>query len=532
MRMKDKVKEYLRASYSGLAIKTTEELRATREVLSAVEELSADDRKIDLCSWDALNGLRALSTDEDNPAGVCRMTLDAGLTDPLDMLNHFRGVPDDRGPLTVILHDFHLYLEDTDPLLIRTIKECLAIGRERNMCLLFMGCRQVIPPELEREITTIQFDLPTEGEIGTLLDTIAQATGLPAPEGPERQRVIDAAKGLGSLQVADVISLAVIRHRGFNAEAIGQEKALEVQKSGALELVDTSTNLDDIGGLATLKKWLVQRRETCTDRAVEFGLPTPRGVLILGIPGTGKSLTAKATAAILGRPLLRLDAGSLYSSLLGRTEEAIREVIATVEAISPCILWIDELEKAVAGSRSSGQSDGGTSARVFGTLLSWLQEKTSPVFVVATANDVSQLPPELLRKGRFDELFFVDLPTPMELESIWAIQLKKFFRDPADYNLTRLASRTAGFTGAEVEQVVIDALYAAFGDRGVLQEDHLIAAAAGTKPLSETMAEQVTALQTWAKGRAKPASRSGEDSRTSVSSTLGKRNLQGISGLN
>jgi len=236
-------------------------------------------------------------------------------------------------------------------------------------------------------------------------------------------------------------------------------------------------------------------------------LPTPKGLLIVGVPGTGKSLAAKATASLLGRPLLKLDAGRLYGGLVGQSEGNLRAVIATCEAIAPCVLWIDEIEKAFAGSKSSGMTDGGTSSRVFGSFLSWMQEKKSPVFVVATANDVTQLPPEFLRKGRFDELFFVDLPTRQEREAIWSIQIAKYARKPKAYNLGALAIGSDGFTGAEIEQAFIEGLYEAFPKGREPDTVGLGAILAKQVPLSRLMGEQIAALRSWSIGRARPATK-------------------------
>ena len=231
----------------------------------------------------------------------------------------------------------------------------------------------------------------------------------------------------------------------------------------------------------------------------------PKGLLILGIPGTGKSLTAKATSAVLGVPLLKLDAGRIFAGLVGQSESNLRSVIQTAEAIAPVVLWIDELEKGFSGSRSSGATDGGTSARVFGSLISWLQEKTAPVFVVATANDVSQLPPEMLRKGRWDELFFVDLPNREERELIWQIQVAKHGRDTRQFDLAQLSKSTDGLTGAEIEQVFIDAMYRAFAEEEEPSDFTIGEVLVDFVPLSKLMAEQITGLRQWAKGRARAA---------------------------
>ena len=263
--------------------------------------------------------------------------------------------------------------------------------------------------------------------------------------------------------------------------------------------------LDDIGGLDVLKDWLRKRKDAFSQRARAYGLPTPRGLLIVGVPGTGKSLTAKATASVFGRPLLKLDAGKLYGSLVGESESNLRSVIQVAEAIAPCILFIDELEKGFAGSKSSGSTDGGTSSRVFGSFISWMQDKQAPVFVVATANDVTQLPPELLRKGRWDDMFFVDLPSAAEREQIWRVQIQKHAREAKTYDLKALSRASEAHTGAEIEQAFIDSLYAGFAHEREPDMRDIQQALSESVPLSQLMAEQINALRKWSTGRCRMA---------------------------
>ena len=254
-----------------------------------------------------------------------------------------------------------------------------------------------------------------------------------------------------------------------------------------------------------LKEWLIRRSGAFGRAAKAYGLPAPKGLLIVGIPGTGKSLTAKATAGAFGLPLLRLDMGCVFGGLVGQSEANLRSVIQTAEAIAPCVLWIDEIEKGFSGSKSNGSTDGGTSSRVFGSFLSWMQEKDKPVFVVATANDVSQLPPEFLRKGRFDEMFFVDLPEALERAQIWDIVIKHHGRKPTDFDTVVLSRACEQFTGAEIEAVFIDAMHEAFAEgREPLPKD-ILAAMTNTVPLANLMDGQIGALRHWAKGRAREA---------------------------
>jgi len=268
-----------------------------------------------------------------------------------------------------------------------------------------------------------------------------------------------------------------------------------------LEYYPVEESMQDIADLAGLKSWLAKRRRILDEpeKARKYGLTFPKGVLLLGVPGCGKSLCAKAVAMEWSLPLLKLDPSSLYSKYMGESEQNFKRAMQIAEEMAPLILWIDELEKAFA--QNQGDQDGGTSSRIFGTFLSWLQDRDGDVFVVATANDVSRLPPEFLRKGRFDEIFFVDLPVEEAREEILRIHLEKREKDPLDFDLGHLSRVTEGFTGAELEQIIVAALYTAFANGDPLSDEHLLAEIAATRPLSETMREKITALRTWAAGR-------------------------------
>ena len=284
-----------------------------------------------------------------------------------------------------------------------------------------------------------------------------------------------------------------------------EEKSQIIRKSGLLEYQEASQSLDDIGGLTTLKHWLRRRDRAFSQAARDFGLPEPKGLLLLGVQGCGKSLTAKAIASAWSLPLIRLDMGRIYSGLVGSSEENLRRAIRVTESLAPVVLWVDEIEKGLAGVGGT-TGDGGVSARVFGTLLTWLQEKTAPVFVVATANRVDLLPPEMLRKGRFDDIFFVDLPTERERRDILSIVLRRRGRAPENFQLDALAQQTPSFSGAELEQAVVAAMYDAFADGAELNDAYLLAAVKQSVPLAVTMAHEVERLRDWAKTRTRPAS--------------------------
>lgn len=484
--MRNQITNYLRAGYPGLYLVSAEEARIEAEMKQVAQTMGHK-----LQAWSVTEGL------VDTADGHTREA-----QDPVQLLEAIAELPENT---IVLLKDFHLFTEDANPVVIRQVRECLRVGKTKGKALVIVGCRLALPPELEREFVVIPFALPDKDQLGVVLDAIARSAKLAKPENDEREQLLDAACGLTSIEAENAYALSAVETGRLCSTVVAREKANEVKKGGLLEVCSRVASLDDIGGLDCLKGWLLQRRDAFGKEARAYGLPSPKGLLIIGIPGTGKSLTAKATASVFNRPLLKLDAGRLFAGLVGQSESNLRSVIATVEAIAPCVLWLDEIEKGFNGSRSSGFSDGGTASRVFGTFLSWLQDRTAPVFVVATANDVSQLPPELLRKGRFDELFFVDLPNQEEREAIWRIQIAKFNRDPKQFDIVQLAKATEGLTGSEIEQLVVDALYAAFSRREEPTDLSIALLLNDLVPLSKLMSEQIGELHKWAKGRARRA---------------------------
>ena len=484
--MKTAIMNYIRAGYPGIYIVSSEESRIESEIKTVAKELGHG-----LYAWSITEGL--MDTSDGSSQGG---------QDPQEMLLHVLELPENT---VVFLRDFHQFLENGNPVLIRTVKDVLRVAKTKGKALIIVGCRTILPPELEREFVVVEFALPGKEELGEVLDNIADSAGKAKPQKDRRELLLDSASGLTSIEAENAFALSLVESGELSPAVVSREKAQAVKKNGLLEVCTTARSLDDIGGLDLLKAWLVQRKDAFSPKAREYGLPSPKGLLIIGIPGTGKSLTAKATASVFQRPLLKLDAGRLFGGLVGQSESNLRSVIQTAEAIAPAVVWIDEIEKGFSGSKSSGASDGGTASRVFGTFLSWMQERSSPVFVVATANDVTQLPPEFLRKGRFDETIFVDLPTYEERVAIWRIQIVKYGRKPERFDVTQLAKVTEGLTGAEIEQAFIDALYAAFS-QGKEPSDLTISMVLNDLvPLSKLMGDQISALRKWAKGRARPA---------------------------
>lgn len=486
--MKNAMLPYVKSGHPGIYLVSPEETRVEAELKSV-----AQDAGHSLYAWSVTDGLVNTADGSVRPAN-----------EPMEALAAISGLGEN---CLILLRDFHLFLEDANPVLLRSLKDELARAKTQGRCLIVVGCRQVLPPELEREFVVLDFALPGKPELEQVVEGICESAKVPKPEGEVLDAILEAATGMTCAEAENAMALSLVETKGLDPVRIAREKAQAVKKGGILELVEDLPALASIGGLNLLKEWLVLRKDAFSRRAHEYGLPTPKGLLIVGVPGTGKSLAAKATASLLGRPLLKLDAGRLYGGLVGQSEGNLRAVIQTCEAIAPCVLWIDEIEKAFAGSKSSGMTDGGTSSRVFGSFLSWMQEKKSPVFVVATANDVTQLPPEFLRKGRFDELFFVDLPNQVEREAIWAIQIAKYARKPKGYNLGALSIGADGFTGAEIEQAYIEGLYEAFGKGRDPDTVGLSTILAKQVPLSSLMGEQIAALRKWAQGRARPATK-------------------------
>jgi hypothetical protein len=410
---------------------------------------------------------------------------------------------------TLIISDF-LRVFGGNPVAVRLVREIAlqqrADGKAFSRLILIEVPGVEVPASLKSDIEYITPPMPDVTELKQELSDFAETHDVKIEgNGEGKHEIACAVAGLPRHEAAKLFSRCFIEKKGLDAAWLRKEKAARVSErlGGALTFVET--DVPDVGGLEGLRSWLDARRDAFgSETAKKFGLPEPKGVLLLGIPGTGKSLTAKVVAKKWGVPLLRFDVGKVFGSLVGQSESQMRSALESAEACSPCVLWLDEIEK---GLSSKGGLDGGTSQRVFGSMLTWLQDKTKPVFVVATANKISDLPPELLRKGRFDEIFFVDLPTLEERAEIARIHLKRHERDPKGFSVEKIAAATEGFSGAEIEQAVIDGLFTAFARKQELTLNDILDAARGTTPLSKTMAEDVRALRAWSVGRAKPAAK-------------------------
>jgi ATP-dependent 26S proteasome regulatory subunit len=486
----------IRARYPLLYLVTWEEQRVEK----LLGELATAQGK-ELLEWSVTRGLRSLS-------GNLRLANAEETKDPVNALRAIEALP---GQALVLLKDFHRHLEE--PVVIRALRELGVALKTRPITALVVAPTLTLPPELEKDVSVIDVPLPTKADLLQLLREVARLVtrsqrATVELNAEQANAIVSAAHGLTLSEAENAFAKAIAQDNRLDVSdlrLILDEKSQVIRKSGLLEYYDTDQSLAEVGGLTHLKKWLSRRKNAFSDAARDFGLPEPKGLLLLGVQGCGKSLTSRAIATSWRLPLVRLDMGRIFSGLVGSSEENLRKAIRAVENLAPVVMWIDEVEKGLAGA-GGGSNDTGVSARVFGTLLTWLQEKSAPVFVVATANRIDSLPPELLRKGRFDEIFFIDLPTEAERADIFGIQLKKRRRDPARFPLAELAQATPGFSGAEIEQVVVAGLYDAFADGLELAPEHLFAAAKETTPLAVTMAEDVGRLRQWASTRTRPAS--------------------------
>jgi len=434
-------------------------------------------------------------------------------TDPLMALD---SVLDQVEPAIYLFKDFHPFMEDLrcNMAVIRRLRDVAHHLRDTYKTIVVVAPMLKMAPELSKDVTVLEFGLPRLEDFNKLLERILEDVKDKPQirvnlDAEARDRLLRAAQGLTLKEAENVFAKTLVLDGKLDADdvtVVFSEKQQIIRKSGLLEYYESQEQISQVAGLVDLKQWLVKRGMAFSDRAAEFGLPAPRGVLLLGIQGCGKSLCAKAVASLWRLPLLRFDVGRMFGSLVGSSEENVRRAIQTAESIAPAILWIDEIDKAFAGTTGSSGSDGGTSARVFGTLLTWLSEKTSPVFVIATANNVSHLPPELLRKGRLDEIFFVDLPTEPERQEIFRIHIEKRNRDASQFDLPALAKASDGFSGAEIEESIVAGLFDAFSEGADLTTAVVQQSLAATVPLSKTMSEELDRLRGWAQGRTRSAS--------------------------
>ncbi len=470
-----------------ILIRSREEERVETLIREASKRLSP----IRLATWDYVEGLKGILNSE----GL-------GARQPMAVLQWLQKV-DPSLPTILLAKDFHQFTEDAG--IARMLRILSSEFRKTPHTIILCAFNWTPSNDLYDSLTILDLPLPQENELKVLLSNIANASNSNLSKNT-LEELTHACSGLSEIRVRQVAAKALAQRGQLSKEDLSEvleEKRQAVARSEVLEYFATEASPSDIGGLDALKLWLNQRHEAFTDEAREFGLPLPRGVLLIGPQGTGKSLTAKAIAHSWSMPLLRLDVGRLFAGLVGASEAKTRETIQYAESMAPCVLWIDEIDKGFGGD---ARSDGGTSQRVLANLLTWMAEKKSAVFVVATANGIERMPGELLRKGRFDEIFLLDLPSHQERFKILELHINQR-RPNLNIPIETVVDRTEGFSGAELEQTVIEGMHHAFSEKRELQETDLILAATQLIPLSKTAKEQLDFLKDWASsGRARPAS--------------------------
>lgn len=527
-----KIRDHLASRTMGNVLQTVEEDRALLDMRKA-----CDDEGYGLHIWDYQSGVQKVEWNADKTnLKRTRLFLEtneewmikSGCSgDPVDVLLRWLYTPaimqfDLQGkatgkispPQSWVPHRTAVVVMDgldlTNPLWARHIKYFLAFAGSNSISLFFLGPDVKVPKELERDLWMIESTLPSRDDLTPLLVAHAKESGIKINGNTEE--LLDALAGMTYAEAGQAMAMCNARTKREKGQFelvpayLEEEKAIMLKKGGILEIMNTDISLDDVGGMEAIKSWFKKRKGAWSKKAREYGLPLPKGVLIFGIQGAGKTHLLKAVAATMGLKLVKLDPGRLFASYVGQSEAMVRSCIQQIEAFGKCILFIDEIDKGFAGMRGSHNGDNGVTRRVIGTFLSWMQDKTSPVMVCATANNLSQLPPELLRRGRWDDVWFADLPTPIERQSIWKARIRYHHRKPEDFDLEALAEATDGWTGAEIEQAFVDAMNEAFYKGTEPDTKLVLSVIPQSTPLSQLMAEDIEALRSWAQGRARSTS--------------------------
>lgn len=482
----------LRARYSLLYIVSVEE-EPIEEILGLLAKYSQPSRE--LLIWDLARGWNDNNTDKNAV---------------MPALNRIKQTPAKDNNIFV-LKDLHFLLRSpNDPRnapVIREMKNLAKDLKRTRKTLIFISHTLEVPPEISEDMTVIDFPFPDEQEIKYIVRQCVPPNKLQLA-GSGKEQLVKAFQGLSRGRINRVLAKALAEKQKINEtdiDAILEEKKQAVRKTGILEFYTPLESLKNVGGLDNLKQWVRIRKDAFTEEARKYGIPNPKGMLLVGIQGTGKSLSAKTIAYEWRLPLLRLDTGRLFGGLVGQSEGLMRQMVKLSEAMSPCVLWIDELDKAFGNINANSDGDAGTSRRVFGSLVTWMQEKTAPVFIVATANNVNILPAEFLRKGRFDEIFFLNLPTFPERQEIFKVHLQKLRPSRLrEFDFFTLAQKSENFSGAEIEQVIIDAMYIAFatisknGQRRDFNTEDILRATEQTVPLAAIARPQIEILKRWA----------------------------------
>lgn len=514
------LRECIAAGYPAIVMQTAEEERAIQDCLDVADRF---DKKGVFC-WSCTNGIEEIQRkvwQNEEDVEIIHKTVDKDCLDARTAMEEGHTLMDKDGDYIYCLLDFHHYLEAAD--VLRSAKDAFKEAKELGINYVFISNTFKIPDDWEEVAITISQPLPDQEELENLLKDVVdmQRDMIVAPDKKNMGQLIKqaakAALGLTRNQADNAFSTSIAKKQGIDLHVIGDVKSQIICKDGLLE-VWNSDEAVAVGGMHTLTWYTNQRLLAYSDEAQKYGLPYPKGVLLIGIPGCGKSLAAKALASNWNVPLVRCDLGKLFGSYVGDTEANTRNALKTAEAMAPCVLWIDEIEKGLSGVGSSGKTDSGVTSRMFGSILTWMQEKKSAVYVVATANSIENLPQELLRKGRFDEIFFVDLPNEEERKEIFEIQLRNRKRDPKRFDIGALAKDSDGYTGAEIEEAVISAMYNAYSDKGrEVDNEDIINVLHTMNPTSKgIMSGTVTALREWAEKSGIMNANSGPTTTTAV----------------
>ena len=489
----EKIRGLIKAEYPLIYIVSWEEKRVEGMLRQISTEFFEDGSNFYV--WSCTDGIRGA---------------DGELMETTDALYALNKVLENNNRGLFLFKDLHYFIND--PKIIRKLKDLHQQLRKSSKTIFLLSQSLLLPRELEKEVRVVDIGLPDIYEAGNIFDSVVNSFSSEISRNQFnselREKSVNAMLGLGSSEMELALTRIFLGDNKSDneiVEALLDEKGQLIRKSGTLEFVHKRVGLEGIGGLENLKEWLNTRALAFSPEAKEFGLDMPKGVLIMGISGCGKSLCAKAVANVWNLPLLRLEINHIYSGIHGTPEESFRNTIKTVEAVSPCVLWIDEIEAGI--TRSGEKTSDSPASRIFGSFLTWMQEKSFPVFIAATANQIDLLPPEILRKGRFDEIFFVSLPKQKERREIFRIHLLNRQRDPDKLDLDSLAKNSEGLSGAEIEQAVVSALFESFAKKKELDERELIIASSSIVPLSTTMREEISRLERWASTRAVSASK-------------------------
>jgi ATP-dependent 26S proteasome regulatory subunit len=498
-------KNYHASGYSSLFILTHEEQRVTKDIISLTEE----NKETTIFEWDAQNGL-VKTRDREN--------MGDGLQNSTELLRYIQHVKT-QGNI-FILKDFHLHFDKV--INIRLLRNAWNLMKSRGNIIVFVGHKFAIPPELEKEIQLIDYDLPDAGSIQERLQYIVDSVNKLRAEKDKKPLVVDphiingaveAAKGMTYGEIENAFAMAYTTNKTFNqgfVSTVFDEKIAQLKKNGLLTYIPADVSFDNVGGLSGLKRWLRSRKKGYSQEAIDYNLPLPKGCMFCSVPGVGKTMLAKATAHEFDCPLFLFDLGNLFGSHVGDSERNMREAIKIIESIGKCVILIDEIEKAMSKDAVSGRGDTGVSSRIYGTFLTWLNDRKNPAFIIATSNDHTILPSPLIRKGRFDQLFWVDLPSQEEREEIFNVVIRKYGRNPEDFLVSRFVDAAEEFTGAEIEEVIKSALFRAFDNGLEISDKDIMQEITDFIPFAKSHEEELHQMRLQARGKLVVLSEQGE----------------------